>query len=189
MNKMLLALPLMMLAACDNGPKVEAENASVEEVAEKVREANADDELKVRPGKWQTSVTLETIDVPGMPPEAAAEIKKTMASAVSGHQTCLTAEQARKPKEDFFAGAGSNCRYDKFSMDGGKISGTMRCTHQGGTQMIEFDGTYSPEEYHMRMASTLASGSSPGGPMKMVMSMASNRIGECDTAADTGAAN
>lgn len=181
MNKLLLAVPLMLLAACDNSPKVEAENASIEEVAGKVRDANAGSTMVVRPGQWESSVELESIEVPGMPEAAVAQMKKTMARVATGHKSCLTAEQAKKPKEDFFAGANSNCRYDKFSMDDGKMTGTMRCTSPqgGGTQLIQFDGTYAPEAYEMRMASTVEGGS-PGGSMKMVMRMSSKRVGECD---------
>ena len=176
----LAVVPLVMLAACDNSPKVKAENASVAEVANKVREAGGDDAMTVRPGQWESSVELESIDIPGMPPQAAAQMKKTMATVATGHKSCLTEEQARRPKEDFFAGTEGNCRYDKFSMDGGKMTGTMRCTSPqgGGTQLVEFDGTYGPEEYRMRMASTVE-GASPAGPMKMVMNMTSKRVGDC----------
>lgn len=180
MKALMLVLPLTMVAACDNSPKVEAENASIEEVAGKVREANAGSTMIVRPGQWESTVELESIEVPGMPAEAVAQMKKTMARVATGHKSCLTPEQAKKPKEDFFAGANSNCRYDKFSMDGGKMTGTMRCTSpQGGSQLIQFDGTYAPEAYEMRMASTME-GASPGGSMKMVMRMSSKRVGECD---------
>ena len=117
----------------------------------------------------------------GMPEDAVAQMKKTMARVATGHKTCLTKEQAMKPKEDFFSGANSNCRYDKFSMDDGKMTGTMRCTNAqgGGAQLIDFDGSYSPESYDMRMASTVE-GASAAGPMKMVMRVSSKRTGECD---------
>jgi len=183
-------IALLLLAACDNSPKVEAENASLEEVAGKVREANAGSAMIVRPGQWESSVELESVEIPGMPPEALAQMKKTMARVATGHKTCLTPEQAKKPKEDFFAGASSNCRYDKFSMDDGKLTGTMRCTNPqgGGAQLIQFDGTYSPDSYEMRMASTVEA-ASPGGPMKMVMHMTSKRTGECDGSEMKVAAN
>lgn len=181
MRELMLALPLLMLAACNDSPKVEAENASVAEVADKVQEAGRGDALAVRPGQWESSVELESINVPGMPPQAAEQMKKTMASVATGHKSCLTEDQARRPKEDFFAGTESSCRYDSFSMNGGKVTGTMLCTSPqgGGTQRIEFDGTYGAEEYRMRMASTVE-GASPAGPMTMVMNMTSKRVGECD---------
>lgn len=180
MNKLLFALPLIaMIGACDSSPKVEAQNASVEDVAKKVRAANGDEAMVVRPGKWRSNVVLETLDIPGMPPEAAAQIKKTMATQATGNDTCLTPEQARRPKEDFFAGKSSNCRYDKFSMDDGHMSGTMRCAQPSGVQLIQFDGNYAPESYDMHMVSTVE-GSGPGGSMKMAMKISAKRIGDCD---------
>ena len=181
MNRLLLALPLLMLASCDSKPEVTAENASIGEVAEQVREASGG-KMVVRPGRWVSDVTLESIDIPGMPPAAAEQIKATMAKAASGHETCLTPEQANRPSEDFFAGADGNCRYDKFTMDGGKIDGVMRCSAQGSTQLISFAGAYSPESYDMKMNSRLETG--PGAnPMTMAMRIKSRRVGECDPAA------
>ena len=58
MNKYLPIVPLLFLAACDNSPKVEAENASIEEVAGKVREANGGSAMVVNPGQWLSSVEL-----------------------------------------------------------------------------------------------------------------------------------
>lgn len=178
-------LAVALLAACDSGPEIEAENASIGDVAEQVREVG-DDELRVRPGRWVSEVALESIDIPGMPPAAAEQIKATMAKAASGHETCLTADQVKRPSEDFFAGKDGNCRYDRFTMDGGKIDGVMRCSAQGSTQLIRFDGDYSPESYTMRMSSTLENAGGPGtNPMTMAMRIKSRRVGECGP----GAAN
>ncbi|HVF37591.1 MAG TPA: DUF3617 domain-containing protein [Sphingomicrobium sp.] len=178
MNRLLLALPLL-LAACDTGPEVKAENASVGEVAEKVRKAGGGAAMTVRPGEWQSDVTLESIEVPGMPPEAATHIKKTMASAVSGHKFCLTPDQVGKPAEDFFAGKDSNCRYETFKMDQGRMAGVMRCDQGGATQKIEFDGSYSPDSYDMRMSTAVEGGKGPGAGMKMAMKIAAKRLGDC----------
>ena len=180
MNRLILALPLLVLAACDPTPEVTAENASIGEVAAKVREAGGG-KMLVRPGRWVSDVTLESIDIPGMPPAAAEQIKATMAKAASGHETCLTPEQANRPGEDFFAGKDGNCRYDKFSMDGGKIDGVMRCAAQGSTQVISFNGAYSPDSYDMRMDSKLDTGPN-ANPMTMAMRIKSRRVGECDPA-------
>jgi hypothetical protein len=159
---------------------VEAENASIGEVAEEVREAGGD-RLLVRPGRWVTEVALESIDIPGMPTDAAEQIKATMAKAASGHESCLTAEQASRPSEDFFAGKGGNCRYDSFTMDGGKLSGTMRCTQQGASQIVQFDGDYASERYEMRMSSKLEQAPGAGmGAMTMAMRVKARRVGDCD---------
>ena len=41
---------------------------------------------------------------------------------------CLTPEQAKRPQGKFFnEQAANNCRYDHFTMGGGKIDAAMRC--------------------------------------------------------------
>ena len=167
-----LALPI---AACGSKPAVDEQNASVEEVAEKVREASSDEGL-LRPGKWQTSVKIEAMDMPGMPPEAAEQMKRMFAQTQST-ESCLTPEEAKQPKGDFF-GANENCRYDHFRMGDGKIDAAMRCTQAGASQTMEMSGNYSRDSYEMRMKSRMEGGPA-GGPMTMQMKVEANRIGEC----------
>lgn len=168
------------LAACDSGgPEIEARNASVEEVAEKVEKARADEQF-VRPGKWQSKVTIEQLEMPGMPTEMAAQMKAMMARHQERtSESCLTAEEAKRPREDFFAGKDNNCRYDHFTMSGGKIDAKMRCAGQGGmSQVMEMAGSYSPDSYQMRMSTRTEGAGAPG--MNMRLRVASTRIGECD---------
>lgn len=86
MTRALLALPLLFVAACSSEPNVKMENASVAEVAEEMREAGND--RFINPGKWEQTVTLESIDAPGMPPEAKSMMQKAMGDA-QVHEVCL----------------------------------------------------------------------------------------------------
>lgn len=168
-----LALPL---AACGSEPAVDEENASVEEVAERVREASNDQGL-IQPGKWVSSITIEDVSIPGMPPETA-ERMKSMLTQTRSVESCLTPEQARQPNATFFSG-NEQCRYDHFTMRGGKIDAVMRCQHEGTTQVMEMAGTYSPASYEMRMRSTTEGGPA-GERMTMQMQVKSERVGECE---------
>jgi hypothetical protein len=103
MNRLLLALPLIAVAACSNEPDVKMENASVAEVAQEMRKQGGDSSF-VEPGKWQQTMTLLEMDAPGMPPEAKQMMQRAMDKA-QVHEVCLTPEQAKSPKEDFFSGA------------------------------------------------------------------------------------
>lgn len=179
MKYLAMTLPLMMLAACDSGPTVKAENAKPSEVAEKVRAAGGGSTF-VRPGKWVSSVTIQEMSVPGMPPEFAAKMKERMAEART-FESCLTPEQAKKPKEDFFAGADKSCRYDKFEMTGGKIDATMHCSREGVSQTMTMAGNYSDDHYNMQMSSKME-GAGPQAGMSMKMQVDSKRVGECDKA-------
>jgi|tagenome__1003787_1003787.scaffolds.fasta_scaffold20563996_2 hypothetical protein len=170
------ALPL---AACNKGPAVDEKDASVAEVAAKVRQ-NAGDQSFVRPGLWESKVTIEKFDVPGMPPEMAQRMKTMMAeNQEHGFQNCLTAEDVKRPKEDFFAGKNNQCRYEHFTMGGGKIDAAMQCGGKdGGTQVMQMAGTYSPDSYQMQTAMKLSGAGAQGG-MNMSMRVEAQRIGEC----------
>lgn len=181
MRRAVLIIACVALAGCRGEPEVDARNASVEDVARQVDEARAND--FVRPGKWQSKVTIEQLDLPGMPAEMAESMKKMMAQ----HQertteSCLTPEEAKRPKEDFFAGKDNNCRYEHFTMGDGKIDAKMRCSGpQGVAQVMEMTGDYSPDRYSMRMATHTEGAGTPG--MAMRLRVESARVGECDDTA------
>jgi hypothetical protein len=109
-----------------------------------------------------------------MPPEVEAQMKKMVAE---GHtsETCLTAEEVKQPKADFFSG-NDNCRYDHFKMGHGKIDAEMHCDQGGSMQVMQMNGTYSPDSYAMHMNSK---GGPAGAAMTMQMSINAKRIGQC----------
>ncbi len=176
MNRAMLLIGLVLpLAACGSKPAVNEKNASVEEVASKVREVSKAEGM-IRPGKWQSTMKIEQMDMPGMPPEAREQMKKMFAnSRVS--ETCVTPEQAKQPNPKMFAG-NDQCRYDHFTMGKGKIDAEMHCTQQGASQKMTMAGTYGPDAYSMHMTSTTESGPA-GGAMTMKMAVDAKRVGEC----------
>ena len=184
MKAVMLALPLSLLAplgllaACDSSPEVKADNAKPSEVAAKVRDAVGESEF-VRPGKWVTSITIAEMNIPGMPPEFAAKMKEQQVAA-RDVESCLTPEQAKMPKEGVFAGVDKSCRYDRFTMDDGKIDAAMTCNQNQSVQKMTMTGSYSPERYDMAMT-TKIEGGGPSAGTTMRMKVAARRVGACDT--------
>lgn len=173
----------LLLAACDREPKVDMKDASVEDVAAKVEKARGSDMI-VLPGKWVQNVTMETFEIPGMPASAQASVRETMKANASGHEVCLTDADTKRPSEDFFAGKDRNCRYERFTMRGGKIDGVMRCEQSGMVQTMELKGDYAPDHYAMRMDMRTEGGPSGAmGKMHMVMRVDAKRVGDCDVPA------
>jgi hypothetical protein len=170
----------LTLAACNRSSKVDEKNASVAEVAQKVREASADQSF-VRPGRWESKVTIDKFEVPGMPPEMAQRMKSMMAEKQEhGFITCLTPEDVKRPKEDFFAGKNNECRYDHFTMGGGKIDAVMRCNGTSGSApVMQMAGTYSPDSYQMQTSMKMDGGSGTQEGMSMQMRIEAHRVGEC----------
>ena len=89
---LLAAACSVALAGCNKSPKIDEKNATPAEVAQKVRDTGVDQGM-VQPGLWESKVTIEKFEMPGMPPEMASRMKAMMAQN-QGHdfQSCLTAE-------------------------------------------------------------------------------------------------
>ena len=175
MRHFLLVLTAATLCACGSSDTVELENASTNEVAQEM--AKKSDASFVNPGQWEQTTTLVEMDAPGIPAQYAEAIKKQMGQS-QVHRTCLTPEQTKNPKEDFFTGADKNCRYEHFKWGDGKVDMKLLCTHPQATQTMEMAGTYQPDSYQMAM--TVASkGSSPMETMNMKMKVDAKRVGEC----------
>lgn len=175
----LVMVTAVALAACNKSPQVHEKDASVAEVAQKVREAGGDQSF-VRPGLWQSKVTIEQLDMPGMPPEMAGRMKTMMAqNQAHGFKTCLTAEDVKKPKEDFFAGKNNECRYDHFTMGDGKIDAEMHCGGKDGSNVMKMAGTYSPDSYQMQTSMKASGRDEATGGMTMRMRIEASRVGEC----------
>ncbi|MBT2187904.1 DUF3617 domain-containing protein [Sphingobium nicotianae] len=176
-----LILPLA-LAACDKGgPTVSATNASTAEVQEKVAAASGGgDALMVEPGRWEGTMTMHDIQLAGMdkmPPAARAQMISQMGKAKT-IISCVTPEEV-KAKNGFFKGLDDkSCKYDHFTLAGGKLDAAMSCAHDGGAKVsMTMNGSYSPQAYHMDIASR-TSGNSPMG-MSMKMTMDAKRVGAC----------
>jgi len=174
-----LALPLLALAACNSsGPTVTATNASQSEVAAKVADAANGGDI-VKPGRWEGTMTMGDMKMPNLPPEQ----QKMLSSKLGQSHTivsCVTPEQV-KAKRAFFTGQDDKeCRYDHFTMAGGKIDAAMHCDTGSGTMNATMSGDYAPDHYHMTMTSdTKAAGNAPYGTMSMTMTIDARRTGEC----------
>jgi hypothetical protein len=171
-----LSIPPLALAACNSAPSVTATNASVAEVSNKVDAAVAGGQF-VSPGRWETKVTILDISVPDMPPQIAQQMKAQMSKGQT-HASCLTPEEAKKPRGDFF-GAQKDCRYDHFTMAGGSIDARMICARGGQTQTMTMKGTYSADSYRMAMTADGSGTKGPMGAMSMKMTIDAKRTGAC----------
>jgi hypothetical protein len=168
----------LLLTACGWSDEVEMENASVADVAREMKKAG--DDRFVDPGAWEQKVTLISVEAPGMPPEAKDMMARAFGQA-QVHNVCLSEEEAKSPREDFFTGADKNCRYKHFNWGGGKIDLELDCQHPNARQVMQLTGTYQPQSYEMAM--TLANeGRTAEQKMVMKMRVDAKRTGECTPA-------
>ena len=164
---------LAVVAGCDKG--VEMKNASVQEVGEAMRKQG--DDKFIDPGKWQQTVTLVSIDAPGMPKEARDAMQRAMSTS-QVNEVCLSEKDAKSPREDFFTGKDESCRYEHFNWGGGKIDLKLMCNHPNVRQQMTLAGTYEARRYSMTM--TMANeGKRPEEQMKMTMKVDAKNVGQC----------
>ena len=174
---------VVALAACNKGPKVDVHNATGNEVAQAVKQSGVmSSETMIEPGLWRPKVTVLQMNIPGIPAQYAAQMKQSMAEHEDrSSEHCVTAEQVKKPKEDFF-GADKSCRYEHFAMGGGKMDIQMVCRGENMTRTTNMSGTYTPSSYSMDMSSEGSGGGQNG--MSMKMHVDSQRVGECGAKQD-----
>ncbi len=173
-----LVLPL---AACNSGPSVDVKDAKPSEVQEKVAAATGTGGgFMIQPGRWEGTMTMHDMEmpnVPNLPPQVKEQMKARMGAA-RGFISCVTPEDVKDQKA-FYNGADKSCKYDHFTLSGGKIDAAMNCDRgeQGKTAMT-MKGTYSPDAYRMDMDSR-SEGVGPMGAMTIKMSIAARRVGAC----------
>jgi hypothetical protein len=168
------------LAACNSSPKVNEKNASVAEVVNAVRQSGVAGDIILRAGQWRVTSTLDDMNIPNMPPQAQAQMKGVIASQRnSTYEYCLTPEEAKEPRGKFFSGKeANNCRYDHFTMGGGKIDAVMTCQSDPARSMtMTVNGSYSPDSYETHVAMNMKGGNE--GNMSMKLHSEAHRIGEC----------
>jgi hypothetical protein len=139
--------------------------------------------VSLQPGEWEMKTEVVNVSAQGLPAGMAEGMKK---SAGSTSRTCMTAEEAKGPKGDLFAGDKSgNCKSEGFSWAGGRIKGKTTCSGQGGVgkTVMTMDGSYGAQNIDMTMKSETDLG---GKPMTMEMRVSGRRVGECSASTKGG---
>ena len=181
--RLLTVIAVLCLTACNQGPEVDLTNATPAEVAKAMKDSGATRSM-VRPGKWSSTVSVLEMNSPGMPPEMQAQMRARLGQPRTV-EACLTADQVDNP-ERMLGNVPATCKYDRYTMGNGKMSGTMRCEHNGMVQQMRVAGTYKDDGYSLTIdnKTSVPAGAVAGQPaaaMSMKMKVDSRRLGDCDT--------
>ncbi|MFC0683389.1 DUF3617 domain-containing protein [Novosphingobium clariflavum] len=171
----------LVLAACSSKEPKSGEPKSMDEVKEEAAQLQ-----RPKPGQYMQKVEITKMDVPGMPSEAAEQMKTMMAKG-QVNQFCLTQAEADKGYRDMFdgIGRGRECSYSRFEVDGGKLDAQMDCKSSGqgadnqGTATIKLAGTVGEQGSDVTVDMDMSGGPAPMGQMKMAMHMTTQRVGDC----------
>ncbi len=167
----------LALAACGSKEQNKAgESKSIEEVKQEAAQLQ-----RPKPGQYTQKVEITKMDVPGMPSEAAEQMKAMMAKG-QVNSFCLTQEEADKGYRDMFdnIGKGKECTYSRFDVDGGKLDAQMECkSGDQGRTVIQLAGTVTDQKSDVTVNVDASGGPAPTGEMKMTMHMTTQRVGDC----------
>lgn len=168
--RIVIILTAALLSACGQASDDTPGNIAATDAMTKEEAAAVVDTVKMRPGQWESSYTLEDIDMPQMPAGAQADqikqqMKATMSRASIRH--CVTPEQAEKPSAEMFSGQNDkNCTYKDFAMGRGVMKGAVSCRQDGTTMNATMRGTYGSDQYAIAMTMAVA-GAGQGERMTM----------------------
>ena len=171
MRSYLLPLALVAgLAACGSEPDKKGD-MTAEEVADQLKD------MKIQPGQWEATNEIVSASAPGMP----EGVLQQMVGQKTTVQNCITPEQAAKPSANFLAAQeNSNCTYQDWSMNRGRMTGTMTCEggEMPGKMVMTMDGKYGSTSYDMNMSMETT-----GLPDNMSMTIkartSGKRVGDC----------
>lgn len=167
------ALAVLSLSACgksDTGPK------SMEEAKQEAAKLD-----RPKPGQYSQKMQVTKFEVPGAPPQMAAQMQAAMGQAQE-HSFCLTEEMAGKGFRDMFDKVGKDgaCKYDRFDVSGGKLDAVLQCQNaRDGKGTITMTGTVTPEGSDVTVTIDQQGGQPPMGNAKIGMHLVSQRTGDC----------
>jgi hypothetical protein len=124
----------------------------------------------VMPGQWEMVSTATSVDMPGVPPQVAAMMKRPTKISY-----CITPEQAKLGPRGLMK-ANKSCRFARFDVRGSHIDMQMICSQPGGgTMTVTSSGSFTPTSFLSDGRSVVT------GPHRMtiVSHGVGRRIGNC----------
>lgn len=173
----LAAAGLMALAACGSKDKPAEDGKPQSE--EQVKQEAAKLETPVA-GEYRQKVEITRFEVPGLPKEAAEQMKAAM-KATQENTICLSQADAEKGYRDMFknVGQGNDCAYSKFDVDGGKLDAQMDCKSPQGNSKMTLKGMVRSDGSDVTVDVETSGGPAPVNSTKMTMQVTSTRLGDC----------
>jgi len=124
----------------------------------------------ILPGLWETTVTINSVDIPNAPP--------AVVKAMRGHKAvvkhCATAKDVAQGPQEMLKSAKA-CHFTRYTMAGGHLSSEMVCSQHGMTTTARSEGSFTPVSF------TATGSSEMTGPqhMRMTTTVTGRRLGDC----------
>jgi len=175
----LLAGAAVSLTAC--GQPTPTTNASTTANAAKPGGPVVAKAVRRVPGEWEYVTTVETLGVEGAAPPGAAERIKA-GPRVDTRRACMSKDEAEEDLSRALQRDRGGCRFERVEAAAGTIAGTAICSNGGMEATGKMTGTVKPTATDMIIDMTMklpGAGTAPPSSMKMRMTMAARRVGDC----------
>lgn len=139
--------------------------------------------VALQPGEWEMTATINDMQVPGAPPELAAQMKQAsaMANNAGPQRQCITPEEAANMGARMLSSSanGTNCTFRNQTFAGGTIDMAGSCQGPQGNVDMQMQGTYTETTMNVRSVMNIQ-----GGPQQVMIdsNVAGRRVGECTAA-------
>jgi len=140
--------------------------------------AAAEMAFQFQPGKYRTTVEFGKVEMPGMPPAMAGQMKSMMSQNTST-EYCVSPEQAARGLDVMKQQMGKgNCKFEKFNASNGEVDSVFTCqTAKGMDLRSASKGSYSATGSKVAVTSDMTI---PGGKaMHIEQTVTMERIGDC----------
>ena len=131
----------------------------------------------IQPGQWETTTRFTSVDVPGMPPQAAEMMRSQLANQPA-QTRCVTPAEAAHPAGGMMGQNPQGCQFSDNTFSGGVIRVRGTCPAPGGQGQIamSWEGSYTSTTMQGNITSEVT-----GGPQRVRMSgtISSRRVGDC----------
>lgn len=128
------------------------------------------------PGEYRATITLQSLDMPGAPPQMADMMSQMMSNTITYCLTEAEIEEGFRSMTDRSLQEDQECTYERFDYSGGKIDGVVVCRGDGRAMRMEMtgEGRATSSDFTMKM-----SGDFGMGDGTMTLRAQHERLGAC----------
>lgn len=145
--------------------------------------------VSIRPGLWETTTRIVSVDAPTAPPEAQAQLQAGASQPPTVERSCMTPAEAANMATALGERVardqpGYDCQVGDAVFAGGRARLTLTCRSQAGGAEIRqaMAGTYTADTIQLAVSAealTPATEQSPSIPIRIETTLTARRVGEC----------
>jgi hypothetical protein len=149
--------------------------------------------VSMRPGLWETTMRIVSVDAPNAPPEIQGTLRAASAAAPVSQRSCMTPAEAANPgaavrDRTVRAQTGFTCETGETLFAGGRIRMTLTCRSQSGLpdQRTAMVGSFTADTLQVAVSAETATPASEmmqSFPVRVESTLTGRRIGDCPAGA------